>query len=327
MVLKIEKSYIVTTALLIAIAVTLASGIIGVYAYMREPYIAKQITLYRYTKVSSYQIDFYMKPSNIYGDIIVSAESKTPIYLNLVNGINISYIYRVDNAKTAGTLRTVILLYHPDGWSKKYLDESIEFFEKALANIYIDMNSTVKTMDNLCKEVGLRLSTFNIVINTYIDSKTEIGSITKIDPYNHTITLKVDLTRNRIDVAGNLLLTTPIEEKKTIYEKQYIFGVDVEGMRTASTISIASGAIATATLLIIKTRFTGKEDPLKKFESRYRDIIVEVKNIPEKSTLIYVSKPEELVKIARLLETPIHRVVDNNTVRYYVIAEDKVYTF
>jgi hypothetical protein len=56
-------------------------------------------------------------------------------------------------------------------------------------------------MDNLCREIGLRSSTFNIVINTYIDSKTEIGSITKIDPYNHTITLKVDSTRNRIDVA------------------------------------------------------------------------------------------------------------------------------
>jgi hypothetical protein len=327
MALKIEKSYIVTIALLIAVTITLASGIIGVYAYMREPYIARQITLYSYTKVSGYQIVFYMKPNNIYGDIAVSAESKLPIYLNLVNGINISYIYRVDNAKTTGTLRIVVLLSHPDGWSKKYLDESIEFLEKALANIYIDVNNTIKTMDSLCKEVGLRPSTFNIVINTYIDSKTEIGSITKIDPYNHTITLKVDLTRNRIDVAGNLLLTTPIEGKKTVYEKRYIFGVDVEGMRTASTISIASGAIATATLLVIKMRFSEKENPLKKFESRYRDIIIEVKNIPEKSTLIYVGKPEELVKIARLLETPIHKVVDNNIVKYYVIAEDKTYTF
>jgi hypothetical protein len=78
--LKIEKSYIVTITLLIAIVITLARDIIGFYAYIREPYIARQIILYSYTKVSRYRIDFYMKPNNIYGDIVASAENKLPIY-------------------------------------------------------------------------------------------------------------------------------------------------------------------------------------------------------------------------------------------------------
>ena len=325
-VLKVEKSFVFTAALLIAMAITLLSGVIGVYSYMREPYRAMQITLYSYTKVSRYQVNFYMKPNNIYGDIVISADTKIPIYLNLVNDINISYIYRAINAKTYGTLRTVILLLHPDGWSKKYFDNFTEFSEKAATNIYIDLNSTIKTMDSLCKEAGLRLSTFSIVITTYIDAKTEIGSVTKVDTYNHSITLGIDLTRNRIDVAGNLQLTTPVEEKKTLYEKQEVFGVDIESARISSTIATALGSIATATLLVTKARIAEKENPLKRFESRYRNIIIEVKNMPEKLTLIQVSKPEELAKIARLLETPIHKVVNDSTVKYYVIDKDKIYT-
>jgi len=41
-----------------------------------------------------------------------------------------------------------------------------------------------------------------------------------------------------------------------------------------------------------------------------------VKNIPKNLPLIYVGKPEELVKIFHLLETPIHKVVTESLAIY-----------
>jgi len=324
----LDKQTVLLILLIAALSMAVVGGVFGVSAYMREPYVVSQELLYRYSKVSRYDIYFYMKPNNIYETPIVVAESGLPIYLSLVNGVNVSYSYRVDGVRSSGSIRMAVFLRHPDGWSRKYLEKTLNFTGSATSSLYINISDAVSTMDVLCKQVGLRLTAFSITIATYIEGTVHIGSISRRDPYNHSIAIAIDLGRNRIALEGTPSITVPVEEKRNVYIKQSILGMDIETLRILSTSMASAGVIATAILAIARAKLSTR-DPLKDFESRYQQIIVTASRIPMEggSKTVYIRNPNELIKVARLLEKPIIKYVDgsNSQPIYMVIDRDTTY--
>jgi len=86
---------ILTSVLVAAVAVAIAGGLLGFLAYRVEPYTARQVTLYRYSRLSTYDAYFTLRHyTEIYGSSILPVNTSLPVYLSLVEGINVSYSYR-----------------------------------------------------------------------------------------------------------------------------------------------------------------------------------------------------------------------------------------
>jgi hypothetical protein len=71
----------------------------------------------------------------------------------------------------------------------------------------------------------------------------------------------------------------PVEEKTTIYDKQYVFGLEVPTLRTLSATAVSAGTISAAILALLHTSKSAGAQPMKSFERKYRDLIVEVAHI------------------------------------------------
>lgn len=317
---------ILTSALVAAVAVAIAGGLLGFLAYRVEPYTARQVTLYRYSRLSTYDAYFTLRHyTEIYGSSILPVNTSLPVYLSLVEGINVSYSYRVEGADPSGSVRIEVILKHPDGWSYRYADISEGFKGRFSTSYYIDMGKTVEIMDGLCKEVGQRLYSFTLQVNTYFDHLTEVRTGSRKDHGNHTLTFSIDVTRNRVQlVSGNLRYAEPVEEKTTIYDKQYVFGLEVPTLRTLSATAVSVGTISAAILALLHTSKSAGAQPMKSFERKYRDLIVEVAHIEGNNPVeVRVASPEGLVKLARLIETPILK----SSSRYVVVSKSVTYYY
>jgi len=58
--------------------------------------------MYRYSRISTYDAYFTLKHSEIYGSDRLPASTNLPVYLSLVEGISVSYSYRVEGATSSG---------------------------------------------------------------------------------------------------------------------------------------------------------------------------------------------------------------------------------
>lgn len=329
---KNKKYILLSILMLIALSLLTIGASLVVFTYTREPYIAMEKIIYGYTKDSRFLIRFILKPNQVYDLPILSAEDNIPIYLNLVDSIVLDYGYRIINLKTLGTLQVVVSLQHPDGWSKKYLESRINFNDSALHKVELSVHDIVSYMENICKQIGVKLSVFNISITSYVMNKIYLESNEYPDSHTHTVTLMFDLIRNRISVAGPLTQSFVVEEKTKIRLAQTLFGLSIENLRIASTLLLTTGGVLIGVSAFTWFRFPDK-DPIKEFESRYQNIIVSASRIPPLSgkNVVYLAKPEEIVKISRLLEKPIIKYIeqDNNQDRilYTVFDKESVYVF
>ncbi|MEM4514222.1 MAG: DUF5305 family protein [Ignisphaera sp.] len=332
MVNKNKKPVFLLILTFIALIILSISTFLVVFTYIREPYTTLEKTLYSYTKDSRFLIRFILKPNQVYDSPMLSAEDNIPIYLNLVNSIVLDYRYLINNLKTSGNLHVVVFLQHPDGWSKKYLENRINFSDIALHKVELSIHDIIDYMENICKQIGVKLSVFNISITSYVMSKVYLGSNEYPDSLTHTVTLILDLIRNRVSVAGPLTQSLVVEEKTKLYIAQTLFGLSIENLRITSAFLLAIGGILIGVSAFVWFRFPDK-DPVKEFESKYQSIIVSASRIPSLSgkNVIYLTKLEEIIKISRLLEKPIIKYIerDNNQNRilYTVLDKESVYFF
>jgi len=318
--------HLLTFALVAAVVIAVIGGLTGFLAYRVEPYVARQVVLYKYSKLSTYDAYFTLKyPAEIYGSSTIPVKTNLPIYLNLVEGINISYRYRVEGASSSGSVRIELVLKHPDGWFYRYLNFSGEFRGEFSTSYYIDIDRVIELMDDLCKGVGLRLQSFILQVNTYFDHATEVKTGSRRDSGNHTLILSFDVVRNRAQLmSGDLKYVEPVEEKSTIYDKQYIFGLEVPTMRTLSVIATSAGTISAALLAFLHISKSVGTQSLAKFERRYRDLIVKVEHIEGRNPIeVRVSSPEDIVKLARLEEAPILKASS----KYVVVGKQVTYYY
>ncbi|MEM4849175.1 MAG: DUF5305 family protein, partial [Ignisphaera sp.] len=226
----------------------------------------------------------------------------------------------------------VVLLQHPDGWSKKYLENKINFSDYVSNNIKLNLLDVISYMEDICKQIGIKPTIFNISITSYITSRVYLGSDVGLDNFTHTVTLVIDSIKNRISISGPLIRAPTVEEKVNIYITQTLLGLSIEDLRSYSVLVSSMGAVFTGISVFIWFT-TAIKDPLSEFESKYQDIIVSATKIPPltEKNIVYLSKPEDIVKISRLLEKPIVKYIDRNNnqdnVLYTVFDKESAYIF
>ncbi|RLG80097.1 MAG: hypothetical protein DRO13_04575 [Thermoprotei archaeon] len=323
--------HVLTLVLLVlAIVITIFGSFLGFLAYSKEPYVTLQEVTYRYKKVSMFSGYYYLKPNRIYDNCTISIGSELPMYLNLVEGINLSYSYRVEEAEALGDVELNVFLKHPDGWSKKYIEKKLNFENYTGISLYIDLNNASQYMESLCRELGQKLSFFDVVVDVHANHSVKVGTLVVLDTNSHRISFAIDIARNRIDVDGALAYEVPEEQKKNLSIPQKLFGLDVGTVRSISTLITSVGVITSGALLVFRSR-TSSRTFVNVIDSKYGNIIISAEDPPllRNDRIVQVSGIEDLVKVARLLEKPIIKYIDNDncTTLYIVATSDYTYVF
>ena len=324
--LRSTKFLLVVSLILIGLGLCL-----GVISLTSEPYSFREVLLYSLTETSRYSIEAYTIPNDIYEDIAVPLSPEKTVYLHLVREILVNHTYEISKGSFSGIYNVTVELVHPDGWSKKYSNFSIPLSRESRVekSIVLNISDIVSLMDKLCKQASVKLTDFDIVITSSVDPYIFIDSYTRDEsPLTHTITICVSIARNRVEVRGDLSLTSVIEEKRSIREPLYVFGLTVEALRVIASSTTVSGVIGLIAYIVLYTR-SRKLDIIRDFESKYSELIVESRKIIGRtsSTKIEVSSLEELVKTARLLEKPIVKITSGNNCTYMVVDKDITYVF
>lgn len=316
--------YSVLTA---SIVLVLLAGALGFYAYSQDPYLVEEVMVTRASAVSRYNITFNLEQNDIFGTRL-SYNGSLPIYLSLLQGAEIWHSFSISQGSATGSRTLSIYLAHPDGWAKTLLKISDTFSEKSSITLPIQLNisETLLLMESLVKQIGGRLTEYDIIISTVVEYTATIESETRSGSINHTVALNIDVARNRVAVKGN-----PREYEPHIVTVRRelpvtLFGLSIEGLRVATPILGIAGVALLSTYIVAFVR-ARESNSIAKLESRYRDIIVEGSKLPESPAggVVALKSLEELVKVARILERPIVKVVFNSNTVYYIVDRGTTY--
>ncbi|MET1160483.1 MAG: DUF5305 family protein [Thermoprotei archaeon] len=317
--------------LVTAITLTTIGLVFSVLSLTREPYVSEEVVLYKTRLSSNYWVGFLLFPNDLFEKPIIQALPNKPMYLHLVREIFINHTYSVSSGVLTGTYNLTITLVHPDGWGKVYelYSISVSGNRTIKKDIVLNTSQIIEFMNHLCKQASIRLTEFDIKVTSILDPVLTIDSYTKkLSQITHNVTIHVDVSSNRLLVRGELLRSINIEEKKSINKPQYILGLPIGLTRIVSPLitTVGISCLLGYTLLYIRQR---SRDIIKDFESKYSELIVESKTIRGSTgrVKVLVSNPEELVKIARLLEKPILKLVSGEEYSYVVIDSETVYTY
>lgn len=320
---------IISRILLISSIILLAiGGILGVIAFANEPYYVKEVTLHSYTKNSEVSIILLLKPNDIYEKTAIALTPSNSTYLSLVEEINVNHMLKVAGGVFVGDYSLTISLSHPDGWIKRYFSIMGRINGSTYSqSTSLNIDEIITYMESLCKQISVKVTQFDIVIEAIIQGYVKTNRYSRSDQLTHKVVIPIDLLINRISVRGDLVQNVKTDEKSSIQEVNYLLGFPTTFMRTSSLVTASIGFIVFLTYISMYVKIR-KIDVVKDFESRYRELLVESKNMAELAeNSIYVSSLEELVKIARLLEKPIIKIREDDTLYYIVLDKDIKYAF
>ncbi|MEM4485134.1 MAG: DUF5305 family protein [Sulfolobales archaeon] len=324
-ILRLSLFMALASIILIGVGVFIAFG-----AFAKEPYTVSERTLYRITRNSEFNLTFLLEPNEIYEENAIQLGGSTSVYLSLVRMLVVNYTYLVSQGSANGVINISVLLVHPEGWSKRYFETSIRVNGSSSASklFQLNMSDVVDLMTRLSKQVKARYDTFTIRISATADMILSYQQYAREDMLSHSVDLNVLVGYNQIKFSGNQSMQNVFEEKKKIVEIVRLMGVDVDTARGISLL-LASGGVALMLVSIYLRRSIKKpERPEEILESRYSQAIVEISN-PRGHvgrSIVYVEKPEELIKLSRLLERPVLKeCYSDNMCEYYIVDRDIVY--
>ncbi len=324
--LRISLYMAIASLILIGVGVFIALG-----AFTRDPYIVSEKTLYRITRDSNINLTFLLEPNEIYDTEILQPSDSIPIYLSLVRLLVVNYTYSLSQGSARGDIKISVLLVHPDGWAKRYYEAPINIGSRsASTELRLNLSSMAEFMVRLSKQVAAKQDMFTLRISVSGDTIISYQQFSRRDLLSQTVDLGVLIGYNKVEISGNQSLRSVFEEKSRSTEIARLMGMSVEAARNLS-IALTSGGIA-LTLISVILRNTARrpEKPEEILESRYSQAIIEINGSEKSNTkyknVIYIDKPEELIKLSRILEKPVLKecYVDEKC-EYYIVDQDVAY--
>lgn len=321
--------YLKSSFLIASIVLIVLAGVVGSYAYSREPYIVEDYVAARADAVSEYGITFELAPNDIYGTTLSYDGKKLPVYLSLLRNVVVRHSFRLLYGHASGNYSLEITLVHPDGWSKVFSQTSRAFSgEPALSSVaQLNITETRLLMESLAKQAGTRLTAYNINITAKISYTATVGSEKRGDSIAHTVILNLDISRGLAEVRGGLKENKPIIIPGRRAVPVVLAGFTVDTLRTTVPVLGLAGVVLLSayTYLSVKTE---KTPSIAELERKYRDILVEGAAPPEFSSMdvVVLKNIEELVKVARILEKPVVKASSGlDKVVYYIVDKKTVY--
>ncbi|MEM4462803.1 MAG: DUF5305 family protein [Fervidicoccaceae archaeon] len=315
------------TLLLIISALLIIVGLaLSIASYSKPEQLTKTTLLYNEFRESDFQIYLHFLPNEIYPSDYITFSTGVPIYASLVNEIVVNQTEKLSGGSFSGNATYTIALVHPDGWTKNYYLSSMNVtgmssFSKTFV---LNLSEVTSYMDYLSRQAGLRLTSYNISISSSGPAEILIGGYRATSVFSHELVIKVDLSRNRIEIGTPLHYSANISKTNSTIIQNSISGMSVS---TARTLSILISIAGTASLfLYVAVRESRASSEQEKFEKKYGSIIIKgsTQNPLCTSTRIELKDPEELVKASKILERPI---VAGSEGEYIVNDRDICYVY
>lgn len=329
-----EKLLRISLYIMIASLVVIGIGaFIALGAFTREPYIVSERTIYRIDRVSDLNLTFLLEPNEIYETEILHPRSDEtiPIYLSLVRILVVNYTYTLSQGSASGNIKISVLLLHPDGWVKKYYEIPISIGSSSASTAFqLNLSNITDLMARLSKQVMANQDMYTIRIAVSGDIDVSYQQYSKRDLLSHSIDLNVLVSRNKIELSGNQSLQNTFEERSKSIEVAKLMGMSVDTARSVS-LAVTSGGLAIMLFsIILRSTMKKPEKPEEILEKRYSQVIVEVSaqmtHGNKYKYAIYIDKPEELIKLSRILEKPVLKeCYEVGRCEYYIADQDTAY--
>jgi hypothetical protein len=211
----------------------LVASVVGLELSAAAP--AKQ-TLANYEHTGQFDYTVYLKPSILYGDVILTPEQKTEavpmvFFRDIIRNVQLFFSYKFDSSQpvvnVTNQVAVSIIAENPGLWQKEMpqLEETYTGTEFAV-NFPLDLDYLEAIVDNIEADIGITSSTRNFIIRAVVHTtaETALGQTIE-DEFSYELTAV--LTASRLELQGDLGSTREAYKEGIRYEGQGRFDYEV----------------------------------------------------------------------------------------------------
>jgi hypothetical protein len=317
----------------IVCAALLVVSLYGCYSFVSMPSLSSKNNLdLSYVQSAEYVYTAHVKPSILYDNRTEVSEGE-PLYMNLVDRLDITLTYNLTQTPKTFELADINLSYETSGtlsggdWAKNYALKPKVTTDARFSDTYtLEMKEIQGIVDAIGKETGTGIYTYTYEIKPRINLEASAGGEPIAQEFTPTLTIKFDGGKIQIDglrstKAGSV---THLETEAATWGFLGL-SAQVGAMKAASIIA----SISLVALLAVSMRFTLQERAsrplLERLSGDIRDKIIEASEPPQRTgrATIRVASLEDLARVAEEAFKPImhHKGV------FYVLDGDVRYEF
>ncbi len=311
--------------------------------------VGEDLTHRQGDSVGRFDYAVHLKENSLFGATTLKPPSASPstktlgagdtIFSKLVDGMNVSFSYRLKSGKPIEQLDEEVeieaTIEHPGKWSKTVV--LVPLTKKSgdfRITFPLDLNRFTEISNAIQQETGVSASAYTLTIkaNVHVTGQTDFGTIDE----DFTQAIKTDLREGILAWEGELEESQPgsIQTTRIVRNQEKYLGLAVTGVRILS--ATVTAIIFLLFICSLWIYFRGKpEKPAERAAKKYRDMIVEIKELPEVKpgeTVVSLDSLDDLIKAAQgLLKPVLHQaggdrdtycVIDGMT-RYEYVSEEE----
>lgn len=302
--------------------------------------------------VGKFDYTVRLKPNTLFDTTTLKPPSASPnpslrtlgpgdtIFFKLVHGMNVSFSYRLESSKTIrqldGEVKIDALIEDPGKWSKIIVlvpltKQSGDF----TITFPLDLDRFTEIFETIQQETGVSASARNLIIKAKVHTvaQTDFGTID--DEFTQSI--KTDLREGILAWDGDMEKSEPrsIETTQVVRKQEKYMGLPV--MQARILFAIAAGIIFILFMFSLLMYFRpgpGKpsqiEREVQRAGKKYKDIIVEIKELPgvkPGETVISLDTLGDLIKAAQGLLKPVLHKAEKDRHIYSVLDAPTRYEY
>ena len=326
---KSAKPLLIVLSALLILSLT---AVVFTYQLPVELEIKRNIASYK--QEATYTCVAKLHPNIIYETTILPLKDK--VFLRLVKNINVTFTYSFKSSPLGENTSIVyeprFIVESPGLWSKSFnLQEPIKVNSTIFTyNTSINMGWVNSLIANITREIGVHTSKCEILIITDIYLSTNLAGRNLTKHFTPMLRLTLEYGSGIITISGlshEDKSTITETNRKEAYLQAFGFTVKVSDARMISqSLSIASIAALGFMLFMVKPKL-GEQNKLKTLIKKYSDIIIDVDEPPNTSSLIRVNSLKDLFKIAQGIEKPVLHVNKGEIEEFYVVGGSDTYYY
>jgi hypothetical protein len=285
-----------------------------------------------YEQHGEFSYEVYLKPGSSFGPITLkppSMISPTPappetmgpentIMSKLVDGMNITFFYHLESSQPIKKLDEAVaieaVLENPEKWSKTI--ELVPLTNKSgdfTVTFPLDLKQFSELFDTIQQETGGSASARNLTIKAKVHTlaDTDFGTIDA----DFTQSINTDLTGDTLVWSDNLTKSEPgsIKTTRVVPQTEKYLGLPVS--QTRILLAVVASIILVLFIFSLlgyfwprQGKLTAMEKKAQQAQKKYKNIIVEIKELPEVKpgeTVILLNSLDDLTRTAEGLLKPL----------------------
>ncbi len=307
-----------------------------------------------YEQQGAFDYEVFLKPDSPFGAIVLKPPSVIPptppapeiagpgdiIISRLIDAVDVTFSYHLVSSQPVKKLdETVVvdaILQAPEKWSKTIelvprIDKSGDF----TVTFPLDLESYSELFNSIQRETGVSATARNLTIRAEVHTLADTDS-GPIDA-NFTPSISADLAGDTLVWSGNLTqsLQGSIKSTRVVHQAEKYLRVSVS--RARILLPIVAGVILVLFVFALLWYFwrrpgelTAGEKEAQQVQKKYKNIIVEIKELPEVKpgdTVVRLNSLDDLVRTGEGLLKPVLHIVEGRRHIYCVFDASTRYEY